>query len=272
LSRALTSPTARPIVFAGCHPNEGLRAAYRRKLDALITEMHKSLVRWILAQYRRTPPLIAQDDVLPAAGLMAEMARLGDRWLDRFDQAAPELAKWFATNAKDRSDFALKDILRRGGFTVKFQMTPEVRDIWRATVEQNVGLIRSIATEHLQQVQGAVMRSVQAGHDVGALAKELEARYGVTRNRAALIARHQNAMANSTITRARQTELGITTARWLHSSGGKEPRPSHVKASRDRVTYDVTKGWYDPDEGKFIRPGELISCRCVSVSIIPGLD
>jgi|SRR5579862_1359005 len=266
--RPLSSPTGKPKALAPVFPNCGLEVQYRRKLSALIAEMAASLEHWISAAYRRNPPRMAQDEV-PAQTMAAEMRRLGDRWLDRFDRAAPELGRWFATAAVNRSDAALRDILRRGGFSVRFQMTPEVRDVFKATLEQQVGLIKSIATEHLADVQGAVMRSVQAGHDLGTLTKQLQERYSLSKNRAATIARHQNNLANATITRARQTELGITTATWLHSGGGKHPRPSHVAQSGK--PYEIATGWFDPDERAWVRPGELINCRCVSKSIIPGL-
>lgn len=269
MPRALTNPTGKPKVLAPVHPNHGLEVEYRRKLQRLIEEMATSLEHWISAAYRKTPPRMAEDEV-PASALAAEMRKLGDRWLDRFDKAAPELARWFATAAVNRSDAALADILRRGGFSVRFSMTPAVRDIFNATIEENVGLIRSIATEHLADVQGSVMRSFQKGSDLGTLTDELSGRYQLTRNRAALIARHQNNLANAVTTRARQDELGITTAVWLHSGGGRHPRPSHVAMSGK--PYKVATGWYDPDERAWIRPGELINCRCVSKSVIPGLD
>jgi uncharacterized protein with gpF-like domain len=169
-----------------------------------------------------------------------------------------------------RTDAALRAILKKGGFAVKFRMTRAMNDVLRATIAEQVGLIRSIPEQYLAQVQGSVMRSVQAGRDLGTLAKELQAHYGVIKRRAAFIARDQNNKSTAMMTRVRQTELGIKRAEWRHSGGGKTPRPSHVKASRDRIQYDVDRGWFDPDEGRYIFPGELINCRCVARSIIPG--
>jgi SPP1 gp7 family putative phage head morphogenesis protein len=271
--RTLTAPTKKPVTLAAIHPNAGVCALYRRKLDRLIDEMHASLVYWISAAYRANPPEmaapdLAQDDDSPAMGLRFDMRQLGNRWLSRFDKAGPELAKWFATAVKDRSDWALRDTLKRAGFTVEFKLTAAANDTLQATIGAQVGLIRSIATQHLTQVEGAVMRSVQAGRDLGSLAKELEATYGVTKRRAAFIARSQNNIATATITRVRQAELGIVTAKWLHSGGGRHPRPQHVAASGK--TYDVGKGMFL--EGVWTFPGVQPNCRCVSISIVPGLE
>ena len=45
------------------HPNAGLAAQYQRRVDALLTEMHRSLLRWLAAQWRRNPPILAEDEV-----------------------------------------------------------------------------------------------------------------------------------------------------------------------------------------------------------------
>lgn len=276
------------IVLRPIRPNLGIEAAYRAKIDRLIEEMHRSLIYWLKAAYRRNEPEIAklaQDAPpdasggipirrrqSPARALSEIVERLARQWQDKFDELAPTLAKWFAEEATKRSDASLKAAMRKAGFTVQFKMTRAANDAYQATIVENVGLIKSIAQHHLTQVQGSVMRSVQAGRDLGMLAKDLQDHYGVTKRRAALISRDQNNKATAVITRVRQQELGITEAQWLHSGGGKQPRPSHVKASREKVRYTVSEGWYDPDVGKNIWPGELISCRCVAKAIIPGFS
>jgi uncharacterized protein with gpF-like domain len=231
-------------VLPAVHPNVGLEAAYRRRLRALVEEMHRSFDYWLKAAYRRNEPAIAQDEV-PAAELQKAIDELTKQWRRRFKEGSIDLAKWFATKASRRSDDALRAILRRSGISVEFQMSPAMRDILRATIEQNVSLIKSIPEQYLTQVQGAVMRSVQTGRDLGSLAKELEEHYGVTRRRAAIIARSQNNLATSSMTAARQNEVGITKCKWLHSHGGKEPRRTHVAESGKE--YNPAVGWYDPE-------------------------
>jgi SPP1 gp7 family putative phage head morphogenesis protein len=261
----LRSPDGKPKVLMPVHPNEGLCAAYTRKLERQIEAMHRSILWFVRAAYRANTPEIAAD-ASPAAELRRTIARLGKRWLDRFSKLAPDLARWFATSAKDRTDAALKAALRKAGFTVRFSISRTVNDIYQATLSQNVSLIKSIASEHLTRVEGMVMRSVQAGGDLATLTKELERQFGVTHRRAALIARTQNGMATATITRARQQELGITHAVWLHSHGGRHPRPEHLAFSGK--TYEVAKGAFL--EGKWTWPGHEINCRCVAKSVIPG--
>jgi SPP1 gp7 family putative phage head morphogenesis protein len=254
--------------LAPVHPNQGIEMAFRRRLLALIDEMQQAILRHVTAQYPGANPFLAQDAPDDVHRLRWEMDRLGRRWLDRFDVAAKEMAAYFATAAADRVDGALAASLRKAGISVRFQITPAIREALDATTAENVSLIKSIAQQHLGQVEQLVMRSVTAGRDVGGLKKDLQQQLGVTQRRAALIARNQNNMATATVCKTRQMELGITKAIWVHSSAGRKPRPDHVAFNGKE--YDVKKGAYL--EGVWTWPGREINCRCVSRSIIPGLQ
>lgn len=235
--------------------------------------MHRSLRWWLCAALRRREPeivaLMAQDDS-PAREIGAVFRRLARRWQKRFDQAAPDLAGYFATKIADRSDRVLQNILKKGGFSVKFRPSRAWNDVKQAVIHENVSLIKSIAQQHLTQVEGMVMRSVQAGRDLQSLTEGLENQLAVSKRRARMISRDQNNKATAVIQRTRQAELGIKEAIWVHSGGGRTPRPSHVKAGRDRVRYNIADGWWDPDEGAYILPGQLINCRCVARPVVPG--
>ena len=267
MKRPLVSPTGKAVTIGAVHPNAGLQAAYRKRLDALLDEMNASLLYWLTAAYRQNEPEMAQDRS-PAATINAVMKRLARRWQRRFNQLAPDLAAYFAKTAAERTDAGLKAALKKGGFTVEFRMSPGVQDALTASLEENVGLIKSIAQQHLAAVQGHVLRAVQQGRDLGGLAKALQEQHGVTKRRAAFIARDQSNKATAVITRARQKELGITEAIWMHSSGGRHPRPSHVAFNGKR--YDIAKGAYL--DGVWTFPGHEPNCRCVSRSVVPGFD
>lgn len=258
------------IVLGPLHPNAGLTAAYRAKLEKLIDEMDASVQYWVRTRYKNNEPLMAMDDVLPANELKRVLRELSKRWLKNFDDAKWELADYFTGAVSKRTDAALRAILRKGGFSVKFKMTRAMRDVFNATRAQNVALIKSIPEQYLKNVEGAVMRSVQAGRDMGTLAKFLEKNYGVTRRRAAFIARSQNNLATASMNRVRQVELGITKGKWRHSGAGKHPRPTHVK--NNGKLYDVKRGWWDPAVKRYIWPGTEPGCKCVSISVIPGFS
>jgi uncharacterized protein with gpF-like domain len=249
--------------------NLGIEMQYRRYLHEWIELMHRSIMRFVVAAYRRNEPILAQD-ASPAVEIQKAIRKLIRRWKRNFNEAAPKLAKWFATAAWKRSDKALQKILKDAGFSVQFRMTKAQRDILHATIQANVSLIKSIPSQYLTQVEGVVMRSVQTGRDLSTLTTQLQKQFGVTRKRAELIAKDQNSKATSALTRARQLELGITKAVWVHSHAGKQPRPKHLAFSGKQ--YDIKKGAKIGDKGQFVFPGEEINCKCFSRSVIQGFS
>jgi SPP1 gp7 family putative phage head morphogenesis protein len=249
-------------------PSAALRVSYERKLHEALDRMASNVTHWMLSTYRRNPPLIARD--APGERIGSRMSRLTRQWLKRFDGLAEEMAEYFAQAASDRTDDALRGMLAKAGFSVRFEMSEAQREVVDAIVAENVALIKSIPQQYLTAVQGSVMRSVQAGRDLATLTEELQHAQHVARNRATAIALDQNNKATAYLERARQLELGIEEAIWLHSAGGKQPRPSHVAFSGKR--YSVRDGVVlDPKEGT-VWPGTAIKCRCVSKAIIPGFD
>lgn len=261
------------IVLPAVNANAGLRALYQKRLQKLVEAMHRSVRKWVLAAYRANEPAVAKlmaEDEAPAVTISKVVRELRKQWQAKFDEGATNLADYFAKAASARTDEQLNAILKKAGFTVQFKMTAAQRDLIQAAIQENVSLIRSIPEQYFKDVEGAVMRSVSAGHDVGALAKTLQESYGVTKRRAAFIARDQTHQASAHLNRGRQLELGIVESEWQHSGGGKHPRPSHVKAGRDRVRFNVAEGWYDPALGKRIWPGTEPNCQCTGRSIIPG--
>lgn len=284
------------------HPNEGVRAWYQRELDALLREAHSDLVAMVQTPAsmalavdegeRRWDGLAAKWDVgapygfprvvdikfdgqvfdaaSPNIRLNAALKRWGDKWSKKFDKAADRIAKAFASKSFSSFQASMKSELAKANFTVRFAPTRASLAAFQATVSENVALIKSIQQQYHTKVQGDVWRAVTRGSDLNKLSTELRNTYGVTTKRAALIARDQNAKAKATIENTRRQELGITQAIWQHSSAGKEPRPTHV-AMNGKV-FDLKQGMYDPDEGEWILPGQLINCRCTSRAIIPGFE
>jgi len=260
---------ARPeVICRPQHASAALEAWYRKKLKCLIREMHCSVIWWLRAAYRADTPVLAQD-ASPAHALSAAIRKLVRRWQKRFNAAAPQLARYFATDIMQRSDKHLHKILKDSGFTVEFKMTPAMRDVFAATVRENVSLIRSIPQQHFAKIEGLVMRSVQTGRDLQQLTKDLQKNFAVTRRRAELIARDQNNKATGALQRARQIGLGMAEAIWIHSGGGRHPRPAHVRMSGKR--YKLSQGMWDSTEKRYVFPGELIECKCTSRPVIPGM-
>lgn len=261
------------------YPNAGIAARYEHTLTTHIAAMAHDCERRLLTLY--APAAAIATDASPMSALRTAMRQLAKRWTRNFDKLAPELAAWFARQAQENVDTqmradastndGLRALFRKRGWTVRMTMTPALRDVAQATVAESVALIRSLPDQYLKSVEGLAMRSVSTGRDLATLAQGLEKQHGVTKRRAARIALQTNNSATAAITRARQLALGLEKAEWLHSAGGKVPRPEHVAHSGK--PYDIRNGIVlVPDEG-LVWPGTAINCRCVSGgALIPGLD
>ena len=254
------------------HSNRGIEAAYRAELRDMIRDMHNSVEYWLTAAYRNHPPRLAAmvdlaQDAAPSGRIKRILDDLAKRWIDRFNESAPKIADAYMRAQFKATDASFKAALKDAGWTVQFKMTPAIRDAFEASLQENVGLIRSIPEQYLQQVQGVVMRTYAAGRDLQEMTKGIKALYPQVGDRAELIARDQSNKSSAVVARARALQLGIKQAIWMHSSAGKTPRPSHLKAGRDKLRYDIAKGAYL--DGKWIQPGELINCRCTARVVLP---
>lgn len=289
----------KPQTIKGVRPNLGLELRYRKALLRIVDKMHASVEYWLKSAYRANEPVMAEDatkkvkadalakgkqskkaqakarkrvarDGLPAEELQKAVRKLARRWQRQINEGAPALARYYAQAVEDRTSGDLTRILDAAGFTVQFKLTPAQRDVLKATVNANVAMIRSIPAKYFGSIEQIVMESVQTGRDLSVVSKRLQRQYGITKRRAAVIARHQNNAATSALQNVRRTELGITQAYWRHNHAGRVPRKTHV--AMDGKIYDIRKGMYDAKEGRYVHAGELINCHCTSESIIPGLS
>lgn len=95
----------------------------------------------------------------------------------RFDAMAQELAAYFAQSIAQRSDAALRAILKKGGMSVEWRPTPARQEVLHSTIAHNVALIRSIPANYLGQVEQALLRSVQTGRDLKQLQGDIERQF-----------------------------------------------------------------------------------------------
>lgn len=230
-------------------PNVGNDRAYLKEL------------RTILRRIKQDVNDAKTDDVTQFGN---RIDYLLEQWSKRLDRLGYTISKRFINRNRATFDKRFMQELRKAGFTVKFQLSPNIEDILEASVKENVGLIKSIGVDYLERVQQQVWSGVASGYDLGQIAKDLSKSYGISDRRAKNIARDQGAKAHAVIERERRKEAGITQAVWLHSHAGKAPRPSHVKANGK--VFDIEKGLYL--DGVWTLPAFQPNCRCNSASLI----
>jgi uncharacterized protein with gpF-like domain len=165
-------------------------------------------------------------------------------------------------------------VLKDAGFAIDWKASRAQNDALQSVISEQVALIKSIPSHYFTQIEGYVMRSVQTGRDLKTLTDDIEHNFGVTRRRAIIISKDQTAKAHATFERVRRLETfgPDVEAVWRHSTAGRHPRPSHVKAGADKVVFKVSEGWADPAlGGKRIWPGTEINCRCFSRVMVRGM-
>lgn len=265
LFEAIQMKRKKPTTLPPIYPNLGIERWYKRQLMQIINEIQAEVKSDIQANYKAQSATVAMDGFSDWLGHSIDY--LMSKWNNRLNALSEQVAEMFVTKSVHNYDKQLKKHLRNAGFTVRLQMSPYTEEMLKAAIGENVGLIKSIGTQYLGKVEQSVWASVKGGFDLGTLAEELRHSYGVTKNRAALIARDQGAKANAVIEAARRKELGITKAIWKSSIAGKTHRADHAKANNQE--YDVEKGCLI--SGKYIHPAEEINCKCYSLAVIDGI-
>jgi uncharacterized protein with gpF-like domain len=254
-------------------PNAGIRQRYQRQLLTLIDDMNVSILYWVKAQYRDSPPILAMDAKLtPSQDMQKRFQELAKKWKKRWEDAAPKIAESYLKNSYKYTNSSMMAALRESGISVRFEMTPAVRDKLNAKLTENVALIKSIPEQYLSQVEGSVMRAYSSGFNLQKMIAEIVTHTGVTQRRAANIAFDQTNKAHTVIAQARSLELGFTEAEWIHSGGGRHPRAPHMAAGRERRRYQISEGCpikNEKGEIEYIQPGEKPFCRCVFRVVIP---
>lgn len=283
----LRAPGKRDVVLGAIVPNVQTRAQYQRDLSKAIANMTASYEYWVRAKYRRAletnqaagrlpDPERAADADLPgpsesAGDMFDELARLQAHWAKHFDTLASKLAAQAVRAMYGDNVSMWSSKLKRAGFDIQLQLTPAQKLILKAKVPENVALIRSIQQDYHKDIEGIVSRNFLKGRDLSAMAEQIKERGEVSTRRAAFIARDQSNKATAQMNAARQQELGLNWATWLHSSAGKEPRHTHVRAGREQWIFDTQAGIDFGDSFGQVLPGEAINCRCHSRTIIPAL-
>ncbi len=146
---------------------------------------------------------------------------------------------------------------------------PWLRPLIEDWVAQNVSLVRSVGESTLSEMEQTILRMVRDGASRGDITKEIENVFGLSLNRAKLIARDQVSKFNGLLTEERQTRAGIDEYRWRDSADARV-RPDHQRLDGNIYRWDsppvtVTRG---KRAGERNHPGGDIQCRCSAEPII----
>jgi SPP1 gp7 family putative phage head morphogenesis protein len=245
--------------------NAASAVRYVGALSALTAQMTAQVKRDVLKLFKTDAAAshFGQDATIASQSRIL-LADLGNRFNALFAKKAKALAEGMVKNASKTSSASLHSSLQKlsGGMSLKTSVvnTP-LQEIYKASVAENVGLIKSIASEYLQKVEGAVMRSITTGNGLQDLVPALEQYEGQTHRRAKNIALDQTRKAYNSINRGRMEALGVKKFTWHHSGGGAHPREDHIELDGQVFRFDALPV-IDKRTGERGIPGQAPNCRC----------
>ena len=246
--------------------NASTQAKYVAALERLAREMTRITRREVEALFKAHGP--AMDGVAMDSSLASQARILSNSLMGRFQKLFNDKAWKLAERMVGQQDAASKSSLAQslkamsGGLTIKTDIfNRQLGDITKAAVAENVALIKSIATDYINQVQGSVMRSIMSGQGLKDLIPALENYEGVTHRRAKNIALDQTRKVYSSINRERMKAAGVKKFEWLHTGGSQKPRQLHIEMSGNIYEID-NPPIIDERTGERGYPGSAPMCRC----------
>jgi len=267
-----------PPVFKGpkLNHNAAVGVRYVAALGSLTAQMTAQVKREVIRLYNTDAAgsHFAQDAASIGSQARILVNSLQDRFNALFAKKAKPLAEGMVDSATKASASGLHASLQElsGGMSLKTSIgSPALSNITKASVAENVGLIKSISSEYLTKVQGAVMRSITTGNGLQDLIPALEQYEGQTHRRARNIALDQTRKVYNSVNKARMQAIGIKKFMWHHSGGGANPREDHVEMDGQIYSFDALPV-IDERTGERGIPGQAPNCRCTMSPIFDFSD
>lgn len=240
---------------------KGIYLQYARELRGIARHL-RTLIRPLLDELpaltrsARAEILDGSGSIRADAGELARARALIRQLMERSSldtSRVSALARSFAektdTHARRQLEKQTRAALGADVFVGNSRLLALVEDF----TAENVSLITNMLPKTISEIEGIVMRGVQAGKLHTDLAKEISERIGIGERRAALIARDQVGKFYGVVQRQRQRDLGLRKFRWV-TVGDERVRDEHV--ALDGQVFEWTS---PPSEGI---PGQPINCRC----------
>lgn len=263
---------------------------YQRDLRSLVKKMTDEVVKKLINVYGKNKESFAMDGAFNNVDDI--LKELEKKYRDLFTEKGEEYAKKMIMRQVRYSRTKFKEILKKlypdktQPPSIKGSVIP--RDLYqdiRASMLENVSLIKSIQSKYFEQITGSLTRSMQYGGSLAQLKKEILKYDNITQKRANLIAHDQTRKAYMSINLRNMKNSGIQKAMWVHSGGG-EPRPYHIakwdgiSGIKDGKPNGLNGFVFDINNPPVIQhqhgkqqeirgyPAQLVNCKCVLKAVI----
>jgi SPP1 gp7 family putative phage head morphogenesis protein len=126
-------------------------------------------------------------------------------------------------------------------------------------------MIQKLKKEAMDNLSQNLLRLISAGKSLDTLYEEVTNRKKQNLYKSELVARNELKTFNSLLNDKRALNVGVKKAVW-NAIGDERTRKCHKV--RDGKEYDITKGLYSSCDGKYLRAGEEINCRCFNTYVV----
>ena len=177
--------------------------------------------------------------------------------------------------SKSSLNQSLKEL--SGGMSIKtdFKSTGTQEAI-TSSFNANIDLIKTMTGDYTGKIRGAVNRSIQGGGGLETLIPDIEKflnkQAKQTLNKAKNVALDQTRKAYTAINKARMEKVGVSKFEWVHSGGGREPRPYHKTPFPNGLNHGIfdinDPPVIDKKTGEHGLPGDAINCKCFMRPVI----
>lgn len=230
------------VTLPGIEESAGGKTAYLKALRAMMKEMipfaRKASSRLDLEELAR----IALGLVQIAEGTVNRILSL----------EAQRHTDTFISSAKRALGIDLRGVVRQENLS----------GMLRLAEARNAALIKNVSDDMVKRIEVAVVDNLIAGNSRATLQKTLTEQFGISDNRAKLIAQDQMAKLNADLNQFRHEQAGIHEYEWSTS------RDERVR-SRHRALEGKTYRYGQPtgaEDG--LPPGKPIRCRCIAKAIV----
>jgi SPP1 gp7 family putative phage head morphogenesis protein len=263
---------SKPIVGGGLISSAAIADDYAKPILTLFRRMAEETQRELRRMFDDPGYALDAVDGNPASRARIILNRLSEKYEPLFRKWAKKATdRMLARNlrhAESQINESLKDASQF--FEIKSDlMSDRLREITVAASNEAAGLIKMIPQQYLQEVGGAVARSVSTGNGMQDLVPFLDAKYGQNIRHARLVAHDQTRKAFTNISTARLKAAGVKKFEWRHSHGGRTPRKLHEELNGKVFSYDDPPYIGDMYGQKvYGLPSTLPNCRCFPKPII----
>lgn len=258
--------------------NAGVQADYVRNIKALLAPMMEEVSDDVIKFFEKPLAVKFQEKQKEMAAMDASVASqakiLTDKLTEKFDQLFGRKVKPVVDKMVSASSRASSSSLKRSLKSMSKDVTLKtdvlsgpLKEVLKASINENVELITTIGADYLTRVKGQVMRSIATGNGLEDLVPALKRYKGYTERKAKNVALDQTRKVYNQLNKGRMESAGIKQGKWLHSGGGQNPRKDHIALSGTIFDF-ANPPIIDKKTGERGFPGQAINCGCTFAPVI----